>query len=182
MLFYKCISTAYIQENNKKILLFGVIFMKIEDTFALGAISALVASIPQVIFDWISHYYLFRGKYQAYQISSGVYLHPQLTNDPMGIALGVIVWITQAMVLGIIMTYVLKKSGKDFWWLKGLLISNGIMHIWIYGFLLTLGAGRIVPFDMRTNWTIMVDNTIFGLLTPYFIIRWSKEGLLQPKK
>lgn len=156
--------------------------MKIEDSFALGTISAIVASIPQLIFDWISHYYLFKGKYQAYQISSGIYLRPQLTNEPMGIALGIILWISQAIMLGVIITYVLKKTGKDFWWLKGLVISNGVMYIWIYGFLLTLGAGRIVPFDMRTNWTILIGNFIFGLLTPYFIIRLSKEGVLQPKR
>lgn len=99
----------------------------------------------------------------------------------MGIALGVIVWVFQAMALGIIIVYILKLTGKDFWWLKGLVILNSFMYIWIYGFLLTLGAGRIVPFDMRTNWTILVDNTIFGLLTPYLIIRWSKDGLLLPK-
>ena len=156
--------------------------MKIEDTFALGTISALVATIPQLVFDCISHYYLFRAKYLGYQISAGIYLFPHLANDPMGIALGLIVWLFQAIGLGIIIVYTLKITGKDFWWLKGLIVSNTIMYIWMYGILLTLGAGEIVPFDMRTNWTILVDNTIFGLLTPYLIVRWGREGLFQPKK
>jgi len=141
--------------------------MKIEDTFALDTISALVASIPQLLFDWISHYYLFRAKYQGYQISAGIYLYNHLTNDPMGIALGLIVWLLQGISLGIIITLILKYFGRDFWWLKGLVVSNGFMYIWIYGFILTLGGGKVVPFDMRTNWTILLGNTIFGLLTPY---------------
>lgn len=105
--------------------------MKIEDTFALGSISAIAAAIPQLLFDWVSHYFLFRSKYQGYQISAGVYIQSQLTNELMGIALGLIVWISQAMALGVIITLILKMSGKDFWWLKGLLVSNGIMYIWI---------------------------------------------------
>ena len=73
--------------------------MKIEDTFALGSAAALTATIPQMIFDWTSHYFIFKSKYQGYQISSGIYLRPQLTNDPMGIALGMTVWVFQAAIL-----------------------------------------------------------------------------------
>jgi len=149
--------------------------MKIEDTVALGSVAAFAAATAQMVMDLISHYFIFQGKYMGYQISAGVYLHPQLTNDPLGVALGVIVWFFQAAMLGIILVYVLKITGRDFWWLKGLIVSNGIMFVWIYGFLLTLGARRIVPFDMRTNWTVLTSNIVFGLLTSYLIIRWGSE-------
>ncbi|WP_408954455.1 hypothetical protein [Natroniella sp. ANB-PHB2] len=150
--------------------------MTINDEFALGALAGLVAMIPQVIFDFIS-VQLNYSKHYAFQISSSIYLYEPLTQRPLGLIFGGLLWAIMSIILGVITVYLLRSSGKDFWWLKGLAISNFFMFVIIYGFLYTLGAATIIPFDIPTNITIFIGNIIFGITVSYLITSWGGEKL-----
>jgi len=86
--------------------------------------------------------------------------------------LGWLVWESMAAGLGIITTYLIYWSGRDYWWLKGLLVSNTLMFIFIYGFFFGLEAPKIVPWDLQTNWTFFIENLVFGITAGYFAVRW----------
>ena len=53
------------------------------------------------------------------------------------------------------------------------------MYTIIYGLLLTLGAAKIVPFDVPTNMTHFINNIIFGISVSYLIIRFSGDQVLK---
>ena len=145
--------------------------MKIRDGFALGAISGVIGTIPQIIFDLIS-VQLGYSKFYAFQISGSIYLYKSLTYRPMGLILGGLIWETTGVLLGIITVYLIRLTGKEYWWLKGLVVSNLFMFTIIYGFLFSLGAARIIPWDIPTNVTIFMGNIIFGLVMSYYVMRW----------
>ncbi len=96
--------------------------MKISDGTALGAIAGIVATIPQLIFDFILVQVGF-SKYYAFQISGAVYLLKKSTDDLSGLLLGGIVWESTAILLGVVTVFYIRYTGVEFWWLKGLIVS-----------------------------------------------------------
>lgn len=144
--------------------------MIIRDTVALGASAGVLGTVPQLIFDFIAVQLGWSG-YYAFQISGSIYLLKRFTDSFGGLILGGLVWESMAILLGILIVVTIRITGVDYWWLKGLAVSNIIMFIIIYGFLYTLGAAKIVPFDIQTNLTMFVGNVIFGLTASYLIMR-----------
>lgn len=151
---------------------------KIRDRVALGTLAGTIATIPQLILDGI----LVRAglsKYFGFQISAGVYLLRPLTERFWGMLLGGLVWEFMAAGLGIITVCLIQCTGKEYWWLKGLLVSNTIMYIFIYGFFYALRGPRIVPWDLGTNWAVLIENLLFGVTVGFLVARWgdwSKQG------
>ncbi|NLN53589.1 MAG: hypothetical protein GX150_04710 [Firmicutes bacterium] len=147
--------------------------MMIRDRIALGVVAGLLATIPSLIVNIISVNLGF-ARWYSHQIGGSIYLHPGLTDSPQGVILGLLVWIIPAMILGVITSYVIKVTGEDFWWLKGIAVTLTCMYLIIYGFLYSLGGARIVPFDFATNISIYIENVIYGLTLAYLIKRWGK--------
>jgi hypothetical protein len=145
----------------------------IRDRIALGVVAGLLATIPSLIVNIISVNLGF-ARWYSHQIGGSIYLHPGLTDSPQGVILGLLVWIIPAMILGVITSYVIKVTGEDFWWLKGIAVTLTCMYLIIYGFLYSLGGARIVPFDFATNVSIYIENVIYGLTLAYLIKRWGK--------
>jgi hypothetical protein len=136
-------------------------------------VAGLLATIPSLIVNIISVNLGF-ARWYSHQIGGSIYLHPGLTDSPQGVILGLLVWIIPAMILGVITSYVIKVTGEDFWWLKGIAVTLTCMYLIIYGFLYSLGGARIVPFDFATNVSIYIENVIYGLTLAYLIKRWGK--------
>lgn len=147
--------------------------MVIRDRIALGAFAGAIAAVLQLIFNFISVKIEF-AKFYDFQLSGSIYLEKQLTYTFWGIILGVITWLFVGTGLGIAMVYLIRRTGKDFWWLKGVLISNFIMYTLVYGFFFGIKAPNVVPWDIPTNWSVLIDNTIFGLIASFLIVRWNE--------
>lgn len=146
--------------------------IKIKDTIALGWIAGILGSIPQFAINILSVQLGF-SRYYSFQISSGIYLPQKLTMTLPGIMLGVMTWITSSAILGILIALIIKFTGKEYWYLKGLTVTNGLMYTIIYGLLYSLGASRVTPWDTATNIGIFIENAILGLTTSYLIIKWA---------
>jgi len=157
-------------------LLMELSLLKINDTFALGGIAGIFGSIPALLFDYLS-YSLGFSKYLSVQIAAGVYLYKGNTNSLGGLILGLFVWEMFAGILGVLMVKFMQSTGKDYWWMKGL-GANILFFTIIYGFILTLGGGKVVPFDVATNLTVLGENIIFALVTSYMIIRLGNFSII----
>lgn len=143
----------------------------VKDKIALGTLVGTTATIPQLIINFFMVQLHFSNFYD-FQISGGIYLYKNLTYTFWGIVFGGLVWEFMAAGLGILVVYFVFITGKDYWWLKGLVISNAVMFIFVYGLFYTLAAPRIVPWDLGTNWSVFLENLIFGLTAGYLTIRW----------
>lgn len=152
---------------------------KVNDTVAIGALAGIVGSIPAMIVDFIS-VQMGISKWYGVQIAGSIYLYEHLTGQFSGILLGLTVWFSMAIFLGILTVFIFKITGTDYWWLKGYIVSNFVMFIVIYGFLFNLGGAKIVPFDIGTNVTVFAENIVFGVTMGYSIIRWGDEASIQP--
>lgn len=142
--------------------------MVIKDKIMLGAIAGVLASIPQILLNAL-FVQLKLTEFYDFQISGSVYLYKYLTLTTSGFIFGGVMWEFIAVGLGIAASYVIAKTGKAHWWFKGILVSNLCMYALIYGFFFSLGAPSIVPWDLKTNWSMLLDNTVFGVTLGYFI-------------
>jgi len=48
------------------------------------------------------------------------------------------------------------------------------MYTLVYGFFYALRAPNVVPWDLETNWSILIENIIFGVVSGYLAVRWSE--------
>ncbi len=99
----------------------------------------------------------------------------RFTAEAAGFIFGGIIWFLVAAGLGIITTYIIVFTGKDYWWLKGILVSNFLMYVAIYGVIFTLGGAKVVPFDIPTNVSVLIENVVFGITTAYLVIRLGRN-------
>ena len=145
--------------------------MVVKDRIALGTIAGIVATFPQLIFNFISVQLGF-AKFYDYQVSSSVYLEKQLTYTIGGFFFGMMTWETVGAGMGIVTVYLIQSTGRAHWWLKGVLVSCLLMYTLVYGFFYALRAPNIVPWDLGTNWSIFIENIIFGVISGYLVVRW----------
>lgn len=148
--------------------------MKIKDTVTLGTIAGIIGTIPQLLFHLIFTQVGFI-KYFAFQLTGSVYMVKELTYTPLGLFIGGFVWLLLGGIIGVITAYLLILTGKDNWWLKGLLVNEGVMFLGVYGIIYTLGGAKIVPFDIKTNLIVLLGSLIYGVTMPYLIIRWRDQ-------
>jgi hypothetical protein len=144
--------------------------MIIKDKIALGTMVGMIASIPQILINVLAMQTGFAQHY-AFQYAASIYVYKNLTYTFWGLLFGWLVWESMAAGLGVITTYLIYWTGKDYWWLKGLLISNTVMFIFLYGFFFGLEAPKIVPWDLETNWTLFIENLAFGITAGYLTVR-----------
>ncbi len=154
---------------------------KIKDLIALGTLTGIIGTIPPLILNFITTILGF-SQYYSFQLSGSIYINEPDTYTFWGMVLGGVVWEFMAAGLGIATVLLIRKTGKDFWWLKGMIISNMIMFIFIYGFFFALGAPKVVPWDLKTNWSVLIENILFGLTMSYLIIRCGDESMLPEAK
>lgn len=149
--------------------------MLIKDRITLGTIAGLVGTIPQVLISFIS-FKMGYAKYFSYQLAAGVHLTKELAAKPMGIIMGGYIWELTGALIGILILFLIIKTGTDFWWLKGIIVTDVLMYTVIYGLVFDVGSANVLPEDIATNLTEMVGNTLFGLTAAFLAAKWAKQN------
>jgi len=144
----------------------------VKDNITLGTIVGLAGTIPQILISLIA-YKMGYAQYFSFQLSAGIILAKPLAGEPLGLLMGGFIWELTGAVLGIIILFLLIKTGTDFWWLKGILISTFFMYTVIYGFAFDIGSANVLPEDIGTNLTEMAGNILFGLTGAFLAARWA---------
>ncbi len=146
----------------------------IKDRITLGTVIGVIAAIPQLIFNFILVRVNFTDFYD-FQISGSIYLYKNLTYTFWGLVFGGFLWELMAATLGILTVYLILWTGKEYWWLKSILVSNAAMFLLVYGLFYTLAYPKIVPWDLNTNWSIFIGNLIFGLTAGFLTNCWAEN-------
>ncbi|MCK8818062.1 hypothetical protein MWH28_11905 [Natroniella sulfidigena] len=147
--------------------------MKIDDTIVLGGLAGIVGTIPSLLFNFIAVQLGFM-EYYTFEIASSIYMLEEFTRSPLSVVLGFSLWMITSAILGVLIIYLFRVTGRDYWWFKGPVLIVGIMYIGIYGFFYDVGAW-IVPNDATSNMILFLDNLLFSVVASYFIVRWGKE-------
>lgn len=145
----------------------------IKDRVALGTLTGILGAVPAVLLNLISHALNFSKTY-SFTLAGGIFLKGNVTETAGGILLGSVLWIFTAAFISFLIVLLIERTGKDYWWIKGPLLTIVVMHLLIYGFAFNMAQTKIIPVDVATNISMFVENLIFGITTGYLITRWSK--------
>lgn len=146
--------------------------MVIKDRIAFGSLAGVVSVLPQIALNLISKAIGF-SKIYSFTLAGGVFLGKKVLQNIGGILLGSMLWLFTAAFIGVIITYFLYLTGKEYWWLKGVLVTVVFIHLLMYGFLFNMANAKVIPADIATNFSILGENIIFGLGAGYLVSRWS---------
>lgn len=148
--------------------------IKIKDRVALGAAAGIIGSIPQSLLNLLSKM-LGISKTYSFTLAGGIFLGKERTGEIGSFILGTVLWIFTAAFIGYLIVSLMKKTGRGFWWFKGPLVTILVMNLFIYGFMFSIAATKVIPKDVPTNLSILVENLVFGVVAGYLAARWSPE-------
>ncbi|MBM7623360.1 hypothetical protein [Sporohalobacter salinus] len=132
--------------------------------------SGVLCNLPKIILMGIFKY---TGliKYSFAQMSAGVFIREDALSNPFSLAIGVVSDFAVASLLGILLVYIMRITGKDYPISKGVLY--GIMiHIVVYGVAKTLNITSVELLNPLANFIVLFPNIIFGIFNALFIERY----------
>lgn len=143
------------------------------DTLTIGTIAGITGTVSMHILSMIEKLFGIVDL-TTLQVSAALFLEWDQINTPAGLFVGVIAHLIVGSAGGVLLAYLIKISGKDYYWLKGLALA---------GFMLLLGMGfvirvmDIVPQIRNNSMTALlhiINYSVYGLLASYVIAKYGK--------
>lgn len=104
-------------------------------------------------------------------MSAGIFINEGALGNPFALIMGYISDFAVASLLGILLVYIMKITGKDYPISKGFLY--GVMiHIVVYGLAKTLNITSVELLNPLSNFIVLFPNIIFGIFSALFIERY----------
>lgn len=145
---------------------------KKKDLIIFGALAGLLGNIPKTIIAWIFHY-LGWLRYTFAHIAAGYFVDAQFLDNPVALLTGFIADYVNAAFFGVIMYYLLKKTGLDYAELKGLAFG-AFLYLLFYGAFMALDITRASLLTPLPNLLLFIPHVIFGASTCWLIKRYSE--------
>lgn len=155
--------------------------MKIKDRIVLGIVAGLIGNAVKTIYS-LSAIKMGLGKISPIKKATGMFLNKRqmLVKKRKNSIIGLLADNTVGAVLGILGTYLLTFTGKDYHRLKGIGLGN---FAWLsaYGVLSTMGATRTKPLSVEDNIRAFFTHSVYGLITSEMIVRLGDDSLFKPQ-
>lgn len=145
----------------------------LRDRILAGTIAGMLATLVKDI----PNYILWKMgivDYLYFHLAASALIRPEDVDTLWGLVLGLVVDIITGGTIGLLIIFLFKATGRDYWWYKGLIAGN-LIWLWGLGITINLGFARIVPIDPVFRLTSLIEHQIFGLLAAYLITRWYPE-------
>ncbi len=154
--------------------------MKIKDRMLLGTVSGVIGNLAKEMAAGI----LIRngrGNLSGPDMAAGIFLNRRqmLYKRRKNKLVGVITDNAIGAMLGVLNTYMLSYTGKDYYLLKGL----GCGHLaWVslFGLLTKMGGSSKHPMSVDDNFNSFISHGVYGLVTNLAIVQLGDEGLFKP--
>lgn len=106
-------------------------------------------------------------------IAAAALLPARVAQGPPFLMLGLVVEMLVAAGLGILGAYLVRATGRDFLWLKGI-VYGGIIWVIGYGLLAPLLAPRwLVLPNLATSMAMLAAHLAYGLTTLFIVGRYA---------
>jgi hypothetical protein len=143
------------------------------DTITIGSIAGLISSGVIMIYSLILD--LLGFKFIAiWESAASIILDAKLLHTPIGFLIGLVVHIGLGCACGVMLAYILRFTGKDFYLMKGVGLT-AIIWLGSIGFFMRLLRinlnGRGEPF---TNLLSIVHFIVFGGVCSTIIAKYAK--------
>jgi len=146
------------------------------DTITIGVVGGLIGTIGMHLINLILKY-LGIVKITSIQITATLFLNWNQANTIYGTIIGLINHLFIGSIIGVIIAFVFKYFGKDYYLIKGLGIT-GLGYLVGMGFVIPLiGAVPQIRSDTLTLLGHIISYTVFGIISSYVIAHYSRFGV-----
>jgi len=141
------------------------------DTIILGITSGLIGNVIKDI----SNYFIWRANktemlYGHYAASTLV--EPVKTIELKNFLIGQALDMTYGAALGVPLVYLIKKTGRDYYLLKG--AGLGLL---LWGILYNYGPASIKPKETKTHLSALFNNLLYGISTAQAAVSLAHPGI-----
>lgn len=145
--------------------------LKIRDTITIGSIAGIIATIVFILVNYIFKLlgYQFTSTWEA---TADIFLSNNLVHTPLGNIIGILGQYVIGASGGIIIAYILKFTGYDYYIIKGLGI--GAVY-WVLGVGIIGNIINLTPQfadEPVTNFLIILDLVIYGIISSLIITKY----------
>lgn len=147
-----------------------------KDNIVLGAIAGSIGGAIGIIFSF-SMYLLYISPMSSINLAATLVTLDILNLTTGGVIFAIITHFIVASLFGILLTYILKFTGKDFWIFKG--IGFGalfclISHSYLIPLMRTDAQVRSLIFNPPSFGTMITTHSIIGLVTAFIIVKYCR--------
>jgi hypothetical protein len=146
---------------------------KMRDTITIGSIAGCCGTIVMTLYKWIL--LLFGLKFiSTWETAAHIILNHNLIHTPIGYLTGYTMQFILGSIFGIVVAYMLRATGKDFYLIKGIGVG-AIVWLSSVGFFMRLlhielqGRG-----DSLTNFLTIFDWIILGVISSSVVAKYAR--------
>ena len=143
-----------------------------DDPIMMGAVAGLIANILKAVGSWSFHLMGWL-QYTTSHIGAGYFVGLEFINEPVALAIGIIVDFTIAAFLGVILYQLLKFSGRDYAIWKGVGLSL-FFYISLAGISLSADLTRVTLLTPLPNLMLIITHIIFGVTAGWILGRYAE--------
>lgn len=145
-----------------------------KDKIVLGSIAGGIGGIIGIIFSY-SMYRLGISSISSINVAASLVVLDILNLTPTGVIFSIITHLTIASLFGILLLYILKFFGKEYWALKGMMFGALfclLMHSYLIPLMRTDLQVRSLFFNTPSWGTIWATHTLIGLVDSFIIVKY----------
>lgn len=152
---------------------------KIKDPIMLGIVAGMTGNIVKNIGNIIS-LKMGTSRMRYTEAASGIYLPKRKARKPLGQVIGALAENVSGCTLGIGLVYMLKLTGQDHAFIKGI----GYSHVaWTFflGGINVIGVSSFKMPDAKTVMSSFVNHSLYGLMATMTALSLADKDLLNKK-
>lgn len=142
-----------------------------KDLIIFGAYAGIIANIPKNIIAWIFHWCGWL-RYTFEHIAAGYFVDLPYIDQPLSLITGFIADFTNAGFFGVLLYFILQKTGKDYAVLKGLAFGS-FLYLIFYGTFMAMDMTRASLLTPLPNFLLYIPHTVFGGVAGWILSRYS---------
>jgi hypothetical protein len=139
--------------------------------------SALVGLIGAVFINGFTYLFRLIGIKTSlpWEIAANVFLNPHLIHTPSGVIIGLTGTIALSTGTALIVAYVLRWTGYNWAWLKGMICTDAFGFITLGLFIKLLKIWPQIRNEPWTNLIALIALSILGITQALLLQRWQKN-------
>lgn len=145
------------------------------DTITLGVISGLIGNFAKDL----SNYFIWRARKTELlyaHLAGSIFSTPESVHETGNFVAGQLVDMTIGAAMGVPIIYLLRKTGKDNYLLKGAAMGLATWGL-LYGAGPNLGIISIRPKLYKTHFSALWNNLLYGLVTAHTAVSLADPGM-----
>lgn len=139
--------------------------------------SALAGLIGAAFVNIATYIFRFLGVKTStpWEIGASVFLNSRFIHTVSGVIIGLTATIALSTAVALVIALVLKWTGPNHAWLKGVICANGLGFINLGLFMRLLNIWPQIRNEPGTNLAAVIILSALGIIQAYFLKKWQQE-------